>query len=298
MRLRQMELFAAVVEHGSIRRAAEALNMAQPSVSSQLVALETEVGGALMNRHARGVTLTPAGRVFLREARATLTAADRARRFTAQAMEGASGDVVFATVMSVAAGILPSALASWRKARPDARAYMHEYRSSADLSRATSLNQHDFAVGPEPLGTFEFQTYLGSEEFVVVLPEGDPVAQEAAVDIRDLANRPWVMFSNDHGLSQIMTRLFADAGIRPDCAVSTSQTEVAVRLAAVGLGPTIVPANVIPAPYREFARSFKEPWHRSLYVYSQDPLSDLAAALVEDIRAVLSPKSDSQVLSL
>ncbi|WP_405149809.1 LysR family transcriptional regulator [Sphaerisporangium sp. NBC_01403] len=286
MRLRQLEYFVAVADHGSIRKAAAVLFVAQPSLSTQIAALEREVGGVLLNRQPRGVTLTPAGRVFLREARSTLAAAERAKRFASLALGGEQGELRFATVLSIAAGLVPAALLAWRAGRPDVRAYLHEYRSSAELERSTLQGLHDFAVGPRPSAAFEVIEFIGTEEFVVVLPEADPLLDSRSVDISALGDRPWVLFSRDHGLSAILGELFAAAGIAPESAVYTSQTDVAVRLATVGLGPTIVPDNVVPRPLRRYARSLAVPLLRDLYAYSTTPLPSLAQPFLDELRGV------------
>src|SRR5947209_1393546 len=84
MELRHLRYFIAVSEEGSLTNAAERrLHTAQPSLSRQIRDLETEVGVPLLERHARGIELTPAGRVFLDHARLALlqveTAGEAAR---------------------------------------------------------------------------------------------------------------------------------------------------------------------------------------------------------------------------
>src|SRR5271170_5959376 len=85
MELRHLRYFIAVAEEGSLSNAAEKrLHTAQPSLSRQIRDLELEVGVKLLDRRSRGVTLTPAGRIFLDHARMALlqveTAAEAARR--------------------------------------------------------------------------------------------------------------------------------------------------------------------------------------------------------------------------
>src|ERR1700722_12907820 len=79
MELRHLRYFIAVAEEGSLTVAAEKrLNTAQPSLSRQMRDLEHQVGVPLMNRSARGVELTAAGRAFLDHARLALTQAEAA----------------------------------------------------------------------------------------------------------------------------------------------------------------------------------------------------------------------------
>src|SRR5258708_11308862 len=78
MEIRHLRYFVAIAEERSFTRAAERLWVAQPGLSTQIRRLETELGVRLFERHTRGVTLTPAGALFLERARVALAAADAA----------------------------------------------------------------------------------------------------------------------------------------------------------------------------------------------------------------------------
>src|SRR5579872_2947278 len=89
MELRHLRYFIAVADQGGFGRAAQSLRVAQPALSRQIHALETEVGTKLFERLPRGVKLTPAGEVFLEEARSIVTSASRAMD---RALHAASGE--------------------------------------------------------------------------------------------------------------------------------------------------------------------------------------------------------------
>ena len=87
MELRHLRYFVAVAEALSFTRAAQALRTAQPSLSQQIRDLEYEIGTELLNRDKRNVSLTPAGKVFLDEARLVLAQAERAKMLARRAGE-------------------------------------------------------------------------------------------------------------------------------------------------------------------------------------------------------------------
>ena len=280
MRLRQLEYFIAVAEHGSITKAAAALFVAQPSLSSQITGLEREIGGPLLDRLHRGIRLTAAGREFLTEARATVAAADRARRRARSVLDATSGEFDLAAVLSVAAGVLPAAISRWQTDAPDAQVRLHEYRHANELEAAAAAGLHDLAVGPEPQQPFVDKQLVGREEFVVVLPRTDPALAESSVNVAQLADRAWVLFGPQHGLSTVVSSICAAAGVVPRGTVFTEQTDAAVRLAVAGIGPTIVPGNVVTEDLRQYCRPLREPFHRALYAYSPAPFSSLARTFV------------------
>src|SRR5205085_5831583 len=104
MELRHLRYFVAIAEERSFTRAAERLWIAQPGLSTQIRRLEAELGIQLLERHARGVDLTPAGQLFLERARVALAAADAA---------GATGrDLEAGVIGSVRLGVASGA--RWR----------------------------------------------------------------------------------------------------------------------------------------------------------------------------------------
>ena len=128
MKLRQLACFVAVVDEGSFTRAAQSLGIAQPSLSQQVRALEQELGGPLVERLARGVAVTPAGRALLPEARSALRAAERGSRGVRAALQLEGGELEVATVLSLAVGFLPGTIRIWHEHYPDVAIRLHEFR--------------------------------------------------------------------------------------------------------------------------------------------------------------------------
>ncbi|WP_194918326.1 LysR family transcriptional regulator [Catenulispora rubra] len=281
--LRQLEYLVAIVETGSFTRAAERLHLTQPGLSHQFLALEREVGGPLLERLPRGVRLTPAGRAMLPHARAALADAARAAVAARRATGAATGELQVATLYSISHGILPTALGRWRRAHPGVRVRLFEFRHVDDLVAAMQAGRADVAVGPEPQGFEGIVRPLGGEEFVVVTAAEDPIADAGGATIRlaELADREWVHFTPDSGLSDILDRACADAGFAARVAVRTEQGASAVGYAGAGLGPTLVPANIVPPHFAGAVLRLDPPIRRPLAAFTRTVPDPVTAAFIE-----------------
>jgi len=208
VRLPQLEYVVAIAEEGSYTAAGTRLTIAQPSLSQQVAALEKELGCQLFERLPRGVRLTPAGRAFLPEARATVLAARRARRAAQAATQQEGGTLEIATLGSMAIGVLPDAVSAWHRLHPDIALNVVSYRHHDALEAAVASGVGDFAIGPPPRRWTGETTILGREEFVVLLSADDPASRRRLHgpaparrgELRDpfLAPAPVVRDANGH----------------------------------------------------------------------------------------------------
>jgi DNA-binding transcriptional LysR family regulator len=297
MSLRQMEYLIAVVEEGSFTRAAERLFVTQPALSHQVKALERSVGGELLERLPHSVHLTPMGRAFLPHATAAVHAADEARRAARAVGQLEAGQLRIATLHSIALGVVPAAIRAWRLAYPQVSFELHEYVNAEQLQEQMRLGVADVAVGPPPRGWDGPQRTLGSEELVVVLAVDDPLVRgrRRKVSLDKLADRPWVLYSPDNGLAPVVTEACAAAGFTPRAAVHTHHTATAVQLAAAGLGPALVPENVVEPGFAGALLRPDPPVARELVAFSRASPSPLVTAFSDVLaeHAVLDPRQPS-----
>src|SRR5579862_2475833 len=269
----------AVAEEGSFTLAARKLRISQPSLSQQVRALERDLGANLLERTSRGARLTTAGREFLPEARAMLTASQRARLAVRQTEEVEGGELQIATVRSLAVGVLPPLIGEFRRRHPGVRIWLRELAHRDDLNDAVVAGLSDIAVGPRPRVWAGPVVPLGWEEFVVIVPRSDSIgAREGPVALRELAEREWILYEPGHGLDDVVLFACAQAGFTPRPAMRTGQSEAAVRLAASGLGVAMVPINVVPAQLSAIARRLRTPVVRELAAYSRTHFPPAAEA--------------------
>lgn len=281
VKLRQLEYFVTVVDEQSFTRAAQRLYVAQPSLSKQVAALEAEMGGPLLERLPRGIRLTPAGRALLPDARAAIRAAERAGRAVRMTHELEAGEIEIATLLSIAIGLLPDSIRTLRAEHPGVLVALHEYRHRDQLEDAVYSGVADIAVGPVPRDWRGPVASLGWEEFVLLLPDGDPVlGTPGAVDLAHLADRRWVLPAPEAGMAPLVDGACRDAGFVPRPAVHTSQVDALARFAASGLGPALIPSNVVPPDLQHLTRRLRRPLARELAAYTRSEWSPLAEAFL------------------
>jgi DNA-binding transcriptional LysR family regulator len=282
MNIRQLACFVAVVDEGSFTRAARAIGIAQPSLSQHIRTLEEELSGRLIERLPRGIALTPAGRVLLPEARAAVRAVERGRRGARAALALEAGELEIATVLSMAVGLLPRYIQLWRQQHPDIGIRLHEFRHRSLLEDAVEQGVADFAIGPPPVRRWDGPlAVIAWEEFVIVVPPTDPLASRRSIRLEELADREWVLYHQDHGLAGILEEVCRQAGFIPNGSVRTSQAEGAARLASAGLGPALVPDNIVLPGIEGSVLRLEPRLIRDVAAYARTEWSPTAAALID-----------------
>lgn len=196
MELRHLRYFVAVAELENVSRAALTLHVSQPALSRQIRDLEEELGFPLLQRSAKSVTLTEAGRVFLGEARAVL---QRTEQAVAAARAAATGrrrelHVGYAPVPTVR--VIPPALRAFNAAQPAVRVKLHDLSSEEMLAglRNGAL-QLAFMVRPmrAMVRGLHFEA-LVRDQMRVAVPPDHPFARRRSVSLAQLAAEPLVAY--------------------------------------------------------------------------------------------------------
>jgi len=193
MELRHLRYFIAVAEEGSLLTAAQRrLNTSQPSLSRQIRDLESEIGVKLLERQARGVALTTAGRVFLDHARLALlqveAATDGARR--AEQPERPVFTMGFLAGQEVV--WLPHALRIIREEAPEVEITLCSH-SSPELAVALMRGKLDVAfLRPETQTVGLSFKFLAKEPLIAVLPTDHRLTSRKKIRPQDLAHEIYV----------------------------------------------------------------------------------------------------------
>jgi DNA-binding transcriptional LysR family regulator len=210
-----------------------------------------------------------------------------------------AGELEVATVGTVALGLLPPLLRRWQSRHRGRTVRVHEHRDARSLAQAVAEGSADLGIGPRPSEWSGPLESLGWEEFVVVLPPGDPLRRdEGPVALAALEEREWVLFEREHALAELVDRLCAAEGFTPRAAVRSAQIAGVAALAAAGLGPAVVPSNIVIGSLRKSVRSLDPPRARELCAFTRADWSPLARALLDLIAEEPWPRRESGMIAV
>ncbi|MFC4587382.1 LysR family transcriptional regulator [Sphaerisporangium corydalis] len=246
MQLQQLASFVAVAETSHFTQAAERMRVAQPSLSKQIKALETELGAPLFSRARGNVTLTPAGEALLPLARRMLADADTARREVAELAGLRRGRVRLGATPSLCAGLLADALARFHGDYPGIDLLVEE-GGSRDLVRDLARGQLDLALIILPLQSSDpsLVTEEILNESLVVASPASARGRKAYIRIDELRGRPLVMFRRGYDLREATLSACRQAGFEPRFAVEGGEMDAVLRFVEAGLGVAVVPSMVL-----------------------------------------------------
>jgi DNA-binding transcriptional LysR family regulator len=282
--MRALECLVAVLEQGSLTKAAAVLHMSQPALSHQIAAMEKELGTPVIERLPRGVRPTAAGLAVAAEARTALAAADRAMLAGRRVAAGAGGRIRIACVETMTAWVLVPVLRSWRRRVPDVELDLKEYTSADRMLDVLQAGGADISVGPRPTRADEHAEVLGQEEIVVVAAPEHRFGQLDAVPLAELSAEPLVHYDPSNGFGVWVDQLAARRGVvLPQPALRTGSPRTAAQLAAAGMGVSIVPFSALAARPAGTIRSLDPPELRDVIVILAAPHDDLLRRFARDL---------------
>jgi DNA-binding transcriptional LysR family regulator len=189
-----LRYFVMVTEEGQITRAAEKLYIAQPALSHAIAQLESDVGVELLKRHARGVTLTPAGEVFLEKARVALAADAEAVETARMLARGQAKRLELGFVGAPPGLHSPGPLKRLVEAHPEIEIHYRELPFPFTPTRSW-LSGVDVAAGHRPAADPDVWSRPFSREPRVVLTAKDhPLAGRDGLKVADVLDETFIGF--------------------------------------------------------------------------------------------------------
>jgi len=210
--------FFAIVEQGSLNKAAERLRVSQSTLTRQMQALEQEVGGPLLERSPGGVALTATGRALLDGAKPVLEKFDAVLAGVRQRARGQSADLRIGYVISAAGDYLNPALAALRKAHPEVKVKMRDLSPGEQIT-ALRNGELDAALLWRAGGLLTTEFYvktLAMLPLMAAMPEDHPLAGSKMIKLADLKKEVFVGAPDADvpGVNAWITGLCRRAGFR------------------------------------------------------------------------------------
>jgi DNA-binding transcriptional LysR family regulator len=256
MELRHLRYFCAVADWHGFNRAARALHISQSAISEQIVDLEEEIGVPLLNRTQRRLNLTPAGEIFLEEARKVLAAADRAVDLAQRSMRGEIGSLTVGFLVWGTGAYFPGIIRGFRNLHPGIHLSLMEMLPIAQ-AEALLNGSIDIAFTRPLEAPYDRQLrseMLYMDPLIAVLPADHPLAHKP-LQLQTLADEPFVVC--DRSISPTLfdkiTWLCAQAGFSPRITQTSNVLSSVLTLVQAGEGVSLIPSSLQHLRFKDLA---------------------------------------------
>jgi LysR family transcriptional regulator, nitrogen assimilation regulatory protein len=258
MELRQLRYFVAIVDHGSLSRAALVLHVAQPALTQQLRQLEDELEAQLLHRTAQGVLSTDAGKVFYQHAQAILKQVADAKSAVTQSATRPSGSVTLGLPHSISGALALPLLMAARKHYPEITLQLTE-ELTGNLSEQLKAGRVNLAVlfDDGQLSPFAC-TPLAEEELRFICRADAAYAPDgSAVTLAQALAAPLILPGLQHGVRPRIESVARTAGLAIGNVIEINSIAILKSAILADMGATILPvAPVLDELERGAMRSY------------------------------------------
>lgn len=244
MDIRHLEAVAEIAKRGSFTRAADALHIAQPTLSKTVIQLEEELGVPLFSREGKRPKLTEAGEAVLRYGEPILAQMGALRRELTDLAELRQGTLRLGLPPMAGSNYFPGVVGEYKRRYPGVAIRLSEAGANRldDDLRAGLL---DVGVLLTPTDDAFYDSFTVIDDRVkVALPAGHRLADRPALALAELAEEPFVLFRADFALNGRITDACENAGFKPNIVAESSQWDFIGQMVGEGLGTALLPATI------------------------------------------------------
>jgi LysR family nitrogen assimilation transcriptional regulator len=251
MNLKQLEYFVQVAELGSFSKAAVVLDIAQPALSRQVRALETELHQQLFLRNGRGVALTDAGKRLFDHSVAILQLISHAREDLGASRDEPVGRVTIGLPPSIGRQLTLPLIDRFKKELPAARLAIVEGLSSHIVEWVTTGRVDvGLVYNPEAQPGLEIAPLLQEELGLVSYAHRGERKVTAPLPMKELSNYPLIVPERVHAMRRLLETQAALAGIKLAIAWEVSSVPSIIDLVCAGYGHAVLTASGVAASSR------------------------------------------------
>ena len=245
MELHQLRYFCAVAREGNFTRAAKAENVAQPSLSQQILKLEAELDAKLFDRFPRSAKLTQFGRTFLFRAQAILRHVDEAKTEIEEMAGTEKGRVVIGAIPTIAPYFLPPVLAGFTRQHPTIAVSVMEETTPILLERMHD-GRIDLALLALPVAGEELICEdLFSEPLFAVVPPKHHLASRTMIDLQEIRTDPFLLLKEGHCFRESVIMACRKSKLQPNLVFESDQFSTILAMVSAGMGVSVVPAMAV-----------------------------------------------------
>lgn len=244
--LSHLRCIVAVADHESFTAAADALGVAQSSLSRSVAEVERRLDLTLFERTTRRVAATADGVAVAAYARKVIADFDEGLDEIARFVTGDRGTVSVACLPSIAATFLPAHVVRFRRDHPDVQFEIRDGLRQECLDALTAGAVDIALVSAPRVAAGLSHRILTADSFYCALPPGHSLAHRDELAWADLAGEPFIAFGSQSSIAEPVSRALADAGVVTGPVMHAQNVGAVAGLVAAGLGVTAVPQLVLP----------------------------------------------------
>lgn len=244
--LKALQVFLAVAETGSFRKAADQVHRSQSAVSMQVKHLEEQLGVSLFHRTTRQVRLTTEGELLLGAARRAMTELDIGFERIRDAIDMQTGRLSLGCAPSISASVLPPVLSVYQRDFPGIVINLRELPAT-ELVQAVMRQDVEFGIGPAvPWASDVAFELLATDPIYALMPATCSAAKQPAITLEELSKLPILMYAKAASLRANLEKELAARNLKFDIRCEILHATTLVAFARAGLGIAILPKVTIP----------------------------------------------------
>jgi LysR family hydrogen peroxide-inducible transcriptional activator len=248
MNLRALQYFVKLAEVQHFSKAAEACFVSQPTLSTQIMKLEDELGVQLVERIPRKVKLTPVGQEIANRARHVLRDIDQIRMAARRSSDPETGSLRLGIFPTLAPYLLPHVVPGIRQRFPELKLQLAEEKTE-DILRQLDNGDLDAALLALPLNDDGLDSEILFEEpFMLAMPRAHPLADKSEIRLDDLHGCELLLLADGHCLRDHALEVCTLAGASERVDFHATSMETLRQMVAADAGITLMPVLAIKPP--------------------------------------------------
>lgn len=251
MNARQLKYAITLSETRNFSQAAERLNVSQPTLSKQIIHLETELGLKLFDRDASPLELTPAGEFFMGKAREILYAEDQLEKSLTRFKTGENGKLIIGVTPFRSMSLMPEVVKRIKTRYPGVKVVLHE-ANILQLKKDIAEGKCDFAILNLPVDDALLEASpIDPDTLVLAVPSelcsslAKKATADTPIDLELARDLPFVTLGQGQELRQLLEELCAAAGFYPNIAAEVVSITTAWAMARAGVGAVLLPLQLV-----------------------------------------------------